>query len=144
MSMPIAKPGITKAADLGWIDLPPGMGGGAPIAASAQRYCGTLTLGPGDAFNFHHHPRQDEVIYVMEGSMEGWLEQQRATLGPGDVIVAPAGVVHACFNTSDQPLKLFVVLSPLLADVGEDWEMADGHGWEMVDVSGEEPWASLR
>ena len=144
MSMPIAKPGITKAKDLDWLDLPEGMGGGVPIAASSHRYCGTLTLGPGDAFNFHHHPHQDEVIYVIDGTMEGWVNHDRSIFGPGDVIVALAGTVHACFNTSQQPLKLFIVLSPLIADVEEDWRMVDNYGWEMVDVSCEEPWVSLR
>ena len=144
MTMPMATPGITRGSELGWIELPPGMGGGAPIAASQHRYCGTLTLGPGDAFNFHHHPRQDEVIYVIDGTMEGWIKQDRSTLGPGDVIVAPAGTVHACFNTSQHPVKLFIVLSPLLVNVEEDWKMVDRYGWEMIDVSGEEPWVSLR
>ena len=144
MSMQLATPGIAKQSDLSTVELPPGMGSRNPITASAERYCGTLTLGPNDAFNFHQHPRQDEVIYVVDGSMEGWVEQENTTLGPGDVIVAPAGTVHACFNASDQPLKLFIVLSPLLPDVDEDFEMHDGYGWEMVDVSGEEPGSTLR
>ena len=59
-------------------------------------------------------------------------------------MVVPKGTVHACFNTSGSPLKLFVVLSPLLDDVGEEWIMGNGYGWEMVDVSGVDPWASLR
>ena len=42
MAMPVAEPGITKAADLAWIDLPPGMGGGAPIWGSKHGYVGTL------------------------------------------------------------------------------------------------------
>ncbi len=32
MAMSRAQNGITKAADLTWLDLPPGMGGGYPIA----------------------------------------------------------------------------------------------------------------
>ena len=59
-------------------------------------------------------------------------------------MIVPKGTVHACFNTSGSPLKLFSVLSPLLDDVGEEWIMGNPYGWEMVDVSGEEPWASLR
>jgi mannose-6-phosphate isomerase-like protein (cupin superfamily) len=123
------------------IDLLSGMGWAVPIVASPHRYCGTLTLGPGDGFNFHLHPRQDEVI---DGMMEGWAKQDRSVLGPGDLIFAPAGTVHASFNTWQRPLKLFIVLSPLIAVVKEEWRMIDGDGWEMVDVSGEEPWISIR
>ena len=144
MAMPVAEPGITKAADLAWIDLPPGMDGGAPISGSKHGYVGTLTLQPGNAFPFHRHPGQDETIYVLEGTMEGWYEQQRAQLHPGDVILAPAGAVHACYNTSDQSVRLLVVLTPLLPGTDEDWEMVDGYGWEMVDVSDQEPWSTLR
>jgi mannose-6-phosphate isomerase-like protein (cupin superfamily) len=144
MAMPLAEFGITKAEDLEWLELQPGMGGGYPIAADANRYCGTLTLGPGDAFNFHHHPSQDEVIYIIEGSMESWVGEEKAMLSAGDVMMVPKGTVHACFNTSNRPLRLFIVISPLLPKVDEDWRMSESHGWAMVDVSGEQPWASLR
>jgi quercetin dioxygenase-like cupin family protein len=64
-----AKPGISKGEHLASLALPSGMGTAVPIVASPDRYCGTLTLGPGDAFNFHYHPRQDELVYVIEGTM---------------------------------------------------------------------------
>ena len=76
--------------------------------------------------------------------MEVWANRDRSVLGPGDVIFAPAGTVHASFNTWQQPLKLFIILSPLIADVKEEWRMIDNYGWEMVDVSSEEPWVSIR
>ncbi len=57
MAMSRAQNGITKAADLTWLDLPPGMGGGYPIA---------------------------------------------------------------------------------------EWLVSESHGWELIDVSDEQPWASLR
>jgi hypothetical protein len=64
-----AKPGISKGEHLASLALHSGMGTAVPIVASPDRYCGTLTLGPGDAFNFHYHPRQDELVYVIEGTM---------------------------------------------------------------------------
>ncbi len=59
-------------------------------------------------------------------------------------MIAPAGTVHACFNASQEQLKLLVVLDPLVANVAEDMELVEGYGWEMVDVSEEQPWSSLR
>ena len=139
-----AKPGISRGEQLAPVALPPGMGTAFPIAASSDRYCGTLILGPGDGFNFHYHSRQDEVVYVIEGKMEAWVGQDCSVIGPGDMMLAPAGIVHANFNVSQQPVKLLNILSPLIRDVPEEWRMTETHGWEMVDVGGEQPWVGLR
>jgi hypothetical protein len=52
--------------------------------------------------------------------------------------------VHAIFNVSQQPVKLLNILSPLVPGVSEEWRMTETQGWEMVDVSHEQPWAGLR
>jgi hypothetical protein len=43
--------------------------------------------------------------------------------------------VHASFNESDEPALLQVIIAPSLRE---------GSGYGLVDVSAEEPWASLR
>ena len=93
-----------------------------------------LVLGPGQGHDFHTHPDQDEMIVVKAGGIEHWIEQDRHELGPGDSVYIDAGVVHASFNTGSEDALLQVVLGP---SVGEG-------GYELVDVSAEEPWASLR
>jgi len=35
-----------------------------------------VTLEPGKGHDFHKHPDQEEVIYVVNGSVEQWLEQE--------------------------------------------------------------------
>lgn len=92
------------------------------------------TFLPGMCHDFHRHPGQEEVIYVVEGTIEQWLEQERSTLTAGDAVVIPASAVHATFNDAAEPAKILAILSP---SVG-----ADGYGVE--DVSTEEPYASLR
>ena len=55
-------------------------------------------------------------------------------LGPGDSVHIDRDVVHGSYNDSDEPAHLQVILAP-----------AHGEGgYEAVDVSAEEPWASLR
>lgn len=93
-----------------------------------------VTLTPGNGHNFHKHPGQEEVIYVIEGAIEQWLESERSELGPGEAVFIPADVVHASFNTGQTTAKLHVTLSPC---VGES-------GYEVVDVAGEAPWNGLR
>jgi quercetin dioxygenase-like cupin family protein len=92
------------------------------------------TFNPGRAHAFHTHPGQEEVIFVLEGRIEQWIERDKRELGVGDVAVIEAGVVHATFNDGDAPARILAILSPC---VGES-------GYGVVDVSGDEPWASLR
>ena len=94
-----------------------------------------VSLEPGQAHNFHRHPGQEEMIIVKSGEVEQWLEQEAATLRPGDSVFIDADLVHATFNDGHETAHLQVVLGPAL-----DSEI----GYGLVDVSGEAPWASLR
>ena len=55
--------GATRASDIERQEWP-GMGSLGSIADSSDRILGDLFFAPGDAFNFHHHPNQEEVLYV--------------------------------------------------------------------------------
>ena len=92
------------------------------------------TFLPGRSHDFHRHPGQEEVIYVIEGSIEQWVLDEKQVLTAGDSVVIPASAVHASFNEGTVPAKILAILSPA---VGED-------GYGVEDVAGEEPWASLR
>ena len=93
-----------------------------------------VSLKAGHGHDFHKHPDQEEVIYVMSGQVEQWLETEKQMLGPGDSIYIDADVVHASFNTGTELAKLMVVLGPC---VGEG-------GYEVVEVGDQAPWNSLR
>ena len=92
------------------------------------------TFLPGKCHDFHRHPGQEEVIYVIEGSIEQWVLDEKQVLSAGDSVAIPASAVHASFNEGSEPAKILAILSPAVGD--------DGYGVE--DVAGEEPWASLR
>ena len=53
-------------------------------------------------------------------------------LRPGDSAFIGAGVVHASFNVSDRNAKLLAILGPCVG----------AEGYELVDVSRQEPWAA--
>jgi quercetin dioxygenase-like cupin family protein len=89
---------------------------------------------PGKAHAFHRHPNQEEVIYVLEGELEQWVEDDRCTLRPGDAVIVPTGVVHASYNVGDRTARILAVLSPCVGEAGYEVE-------ELADV---EPWRSLR
>ncbi len=112
---------------LGWVSRPATTG-------ARQLTVMEVTLTPGNGHNFHKHPEQEEVIYVVEGTVEQWLEQDRKQLGPGEAVFIPADVVHASFNVGSGPAKLLVSLGPC---VGEG-------GYDVVEVGDQAPWKDLR
>ena len=90
-------------------------------------------LPPGEGHNFHTHPELEELIYVLEGRVEQWVEKEKRLLGSGEVAHIPRGIVHATFNPTAADAVILAILSPAAA-----------RGPFLVDVSNEEPWKSLR
>lgn len=107
----ISRPGLTEAEDLLMV---------------------RVEVEPGNGHPFHHHPEMEEIIYVLDGRVEQWVERERRELGPGEAVHVPPGIVHATFNSGDEPVRFLAVLSPAEADPF------------MVEVDDEEPWRSLR
>jgi len=93
-----------------------------------------VNITPGKGHDFHKHPDQEEVIYVISGKVEQWLDQEMRILGPGDSVFIGAGVVHASFNAGDGDAQLLAILGPCVGD----------QGYELVDVTDEAPWNTLR
>jgi len=88
---------------------------------------------PGEAHSFHHHPQMEEILYVLSGTAEQWVEREKRLLRPGDSVYLPAGIVHATFNAGGEGLEFLAVLSP-----------AKSAGPVTVEVGDQEPWKSLR
>lgn len=113
--------------ELAWIS--------GPSATGSQQITEALvTLAPGCGHNFHRHPRQEEVLYLLSGTLEQWLEDEKRTLSPGDAVFVKRGVVHASFNIGTADAKFLVVLSPSAGD----------GGYESEEVAHEAPWNGLR
>ena len=94
-----------------------------------------VTLDPGGGHDFHRHPGQEEMIIVKRGRITQYIERESTQLGVDDSVFIDADVVHASFNESDEPALLQVIIAPSLCE---------GTGYGLLDVSGDEPWASLR
>ena len=115
--------------ELGWLVTP-------ATAAEPGLTVLDVRITPGQGHDFHRHPEQEEVITVLSGRVEQWVREEHWTMGPGDAVHVPVGVVHASFVAADaaEPAHLLVVLTP---SVGES-------GYAAEDVASQEPWASLR
>jgi quercetin dioxygenase-like cupin family protein len=87
----------------------------------------------GSGHPFHTHPEMDEIIYVLEGEMEQWIEKEKRIVKPGDAVFIPRGVVHGCYNESNADCTFLAVLTP-----------GKIKGEFSVDQSQVEPWKSLK
>jgi quercetin dioxygenase-like cupin family protein len=93
---------------------------------------------PGHCHPFHHHPHREEIIYVVSGHAEQWVDGQMRILGPGEIAHIPPGVAHATFNPHSEPLVFLAILSP--AVLPEDQANVP----DPVDVSDQAPWNTIR
>lgn len=92
-----------------------------------------VNMPPGQGHAFHRHPTMEEIIYVVSGTCEQWVDKEMRILRAGDVAHIPMDMVHGSYNAGDDTLVLLAILSP-----------AKFEGPALIDVSTEEPWASLR
>ena len=76
---------------------------------------------------------REQKNVVVGGRAEQWNGQQRRILGPGEMVLIQKGEVHGTYNPFRERLVFLAILSP-----------ANAPEPGIVDVSKEEPWASLR
>jgi quercetin dioxygenase-like cupin family protein len=88
---------------------------------------------PGQGHKFHKHPEMEEIIYVLAGSAEQWIDREMKILSAGQIAHIPKDVVHGTYNAGSATLEFLAILSP-----------AKIAGPPLVDVSDQEPWMSLR
>jgi quercetin dioxygenase-like cupin family protein len=112
---------------LGWLSNPPSTG-------AKQLTVIDVNLDPGKGHDFHKHPDQEEVILVVAGKVEQWVDREKRILGPGDSAFIPGDVVHASFNVGEEPAKIVAILGPCIGPIG----------YELVDVANDAPWKTLR
>jgi mannose-6-phosphate isomerase-like protein (cupin superfamily) len=67
---------------------------------------------PGHVHELHVHPKQDEIIFVLEGIGASETKTGRVEIGPGDVVLVPAGVEHATYNPNKEVLRAVIIKSP--------------------------------
>jgi len=82
---------------------------------------------------FHTHPTREEIIYILSGRAEQWIGREHRVLSPGEMVLIPKGEPHGTYNPFRERLVFLAILSPAKA-------VEPG----LVDVSTQEPWASIR
>jgi len=63
----------------------------------------------------HSHPGNEELVYVLEGTLRYTVDGVTRDLGPGDSMGTPRGSVHAFANPHDGVARALVINTP---DIG--------------------------
>ncbi len=85
----------------------------------------TMTIGrcyirPGLQNPRHYHPNCDEVLHVLQGSIEHSLDDRVFAMGAGDTVSIPAGMVHNARNVgTDEAIFVIAFSTPDREVVGE-------------------------
>lgn len=90
---------------------------GPSVNGAGQFSAGVVHVPPGKGHDRHNHPGSEEIIYVLEGTGEQMIEDEAGNpvtkvVRAGCTIFVPDSRFHSTLNTSDKPMKLFVVYSP--------------------------------
>lgn len=78
---------------------------------------GVVDLPSGRGHTRHNHPGSEEIIFVISGTGEQMVEDEKGhpvvqQVGPGCTIFVPESRFHSTLNSGPGPMQLFVVYSP--------------------------------
>jgi mannose-6-phosphate isomerase-like protein (cupin superfamily) len=87
------------------------VGGVSPIQAGSFAV-GLVTLDPGGGQVPWHNQAQEEVYFVLEGTGEMCLGEERRTVRDGQAVYIPSRVFHQITNIGATPLTMIYVYGP--------------------------------
>jgi quercetin dioxygenase-like cupin family protein len=87
------------------------VGGVSPIQAK-NFAVGSVTLDSDGGQVPWHNQEQEEVYFVLEGSIEICLGDERRILAPGQAVYIPSGVFHQATNIGQSPARMLYCYGP--------------------------------
>jgi mannose-6-phosphate isomerase-like protein (cupin superfamily) len=100
------------------------VGGASPIQAT-QFALGHVTLEPNGGQVPWHNQEQEEIYFIVEGSGEMCLGEERQTIEAGQAVYIPHGVFHQLTNTGVIPMRMIYCYGPA-GDVAHWRQELDG------------------
>ena len=67
---------------------------------------------PGVLVDPHIHSREDELSYVLEGTIWARVGDREVEAAAGDYVWKPRGVLHTFWNAGPAPARILEVISP--------------------------------
>jgi mannose-6-phosphate isomerase-like protein (cupin superfamily) len=87
------------------------VGGASPIQCK-HFAMGNVTLEPRGGQVPWHNQEQEEIYFIVEGTGEMCLGEERLVLSAGQAAYIPPGMFHQLTNTGDTPLRLIYCYGP--------------------------------
>ena len=87
------------------------VGGVAPIQAQSFAV-GNVTLDPQGGQVPWHNQEQEEVYFIVEGTGEMCLGNERQVLTSGQAAYIPSGIFHQLTNIGETPLRMIYIYGP--------------------------------
>lgn len=88
-----------------------------------------LNCPPGSSVRpLHSHGDVEEVLLVLQGRGEAWVDGETASFRKGDALLLPAHSKHMIRNTGDEPLVIACIFAPQ-TDVGSYQLYDNPPGW---------------
>lgn len=69
-------------------------------------------IAPGALVPPHTHTREDEVSYVVRGTIGARVGDEFITAAPGAYVIKPRGIPHAFWNRGPEPAKIVEIIVP--------------------------------
>jgi mannose-6-phosphate isomerase-like protein (cupin superfamily) len=82
------------------------------LQETARSQTAVMTVAPGQDAGPEETHAADQILYVIEGEAEVRIGAERATAGPGTLVVIPAGALHHVRSVGPSPLFFLTVYAP--------------------------------
>ena len=106
---------FSDAKSVDWFEPLPGEKIGMRLESAHTGNAFSLTeiiVAPQAGPPLHIHHDADEVLFVLEGTVDFVCNNERFRTGPGGFAALPKGVPHAFRNFENTPARMIVILSP--------------------------------
>jgi quercetin dioxygenase-like cupin family protein len=81
---------------------------------------------PGQVSQGHTHDVGHEMFLVLDGQAEFTIDGQSGVVGPGQLCVARAGQWHELRTVGDQPMTLYLSVTPHIEPTHTQWDHEGG------------------
>jgi mannose-6-phosphate isomerase-like protein (cupin superfamily) len=85
---------------------------GLPTSSARNQSLAEATLPPGGATERHYHLESEEIYYLVEGTGEMELDDERCPVAPGDAVLIPPGAWHQIRAAAGGPLRFLCCCAP--------------------------------
>lgn len=105
----IASKGSGELAEFSWGQIEWLFNG--KLAPGAEQTLGYVEIEPHQKNPLHTHPNCEELLFLVEGSLDHSLDGAVYQMRPGQAIRVPAGAKHDAHNTGKTIARMIIVYS---------------------------------